>query len=112
MTVFYIKVKKPRDSAYSIIGMDGTQQKVSGLGGVKADLCCFLITYLAHESTQGKNPRSFAIDPTGAFLLAANQDTDTIVTFRIDRETGMLIPTGHVAQVPTPACLKLARSGG
>ncbi len=70
------------------------------------------LTYLGHEPTQGENPRGFAIDPTGEFLLVANQDTDTIVTFRIDRETGRLMPTGHVARVPTPACLKVARSAG
>ncbi len=70
------------------------------------------LTYLGHESTQGANPRGFAIDPTGAFLLVANQDTDTIVTFRIERKTGGLVPTGRVAEAPTPACLKLARRAG
>jgi 6-phosphogluconolactonase len=37
--------------------------------------------------------------------LAANQDTDTIVTFRIDPQTGELTPTGHVTDVATPVCL-------
>ncbi|MFB3133349.1 MAG: lactonase family protein, partial [Rhodothermales bacterium] len=62
-----------------------------------------------HESTQGKTPRNFAIDPTGGFLLAANQDTDTLVTFRIDGPTGALVPTGHVTDVPTPVCIKMVR---
>lgn len=31
------------------------------------------LTFLAHESTGGKTPRNFAIDPTGGFLLVANQ---------------------------------------
>ena len=53
-------------------------------------------------------PRNFVIDPTGAFLLTANQDTDNIVTFRIDQHTGNLEPTGHVAAVPTPVCLKFS----
>jgi 6-phosphogluconolactonase len=64
------------------------------------------LTYVGHESTQGKTPRGFGVDPTGRFLLAANQDTDTIVTFRIDPQTGKLLPTGHVTQVPTPVCVK------
>jgi len=64
------------------------------------------LTYVGHESTQGKTPRNFAIDPTGRFLLAANQDTDTIVTFRIDKQTGELSPTGNVTKVPTPVCIK------
>ena len=28
--------------------------------------------------------------------------------FRIDKETGMLTPTGHVAEVPTPVCILFA----
>ncbi|CAN5530711.1 6-phosphogluconolactonase [soil metagenome] len=65
------------------------------------------LTVAGHESTQGKTPRNFAIDPTGHFLLAANQNTDTIVTFQIDQQTGQLTPTGQIAPVPTPVCLKL-----
>ena len=64
------------------------------------------LTYVAHESTQGRTPRNFGIDPSGRFLLAANQDTDTIVTFRIDERTGRLHFTGHTAHVPTPVCIK------
>jgi 6-phosphogluconolactonase len=64
------------------------------------------LTYVGHEPTRGKTPRSFGIDPAGRFLLAANQDSDTIVTFRIEPRTGKLLPTGHVTQVPTPVCVK------
>lgn len=65
------------------------------------------LTYVDHESTQGRTPRNFALDPTGTFLLVANASSDTIVTFRIDKETGRLDATGHVAEVPMPVCLKL-----
>jgi len=68
------------------------------------------MTYVDHEPTQGKNPRNFAIDPTGTFLLAANQDSDNIVTFSIDKHTGTLTSTAHVAEVPTPVCLKMIRT--
>ena len=64
------------------------------------------LTFIAHESTGGKNPRNFAIDPTGAFLLVANQTSNNIVTFRRDMKTGGLSATGHVAEVPSPVCLK------
>lgn len=66
------------------------------------------LTFIAHESTVGKTPRNFAIDPTGAFLLVANQRSDNIVTFRRDRKTGRLSATGHVAEVPSPVCLKFS----
>jgi 6-phosphogluconolactonase len=68
------------------------------------------LQYVAHEPTQGKTPRNFAIDPTGAYLLAANQNSDSIVTFRIDPLSGKLTPTGHIAEVPAPVCLKLIPS--
>jgi 6-phosphogluconolactonase len=64
------------------------------------------LTYLEHAATQGKTPRNFAVDPNGRFLLVANQESDSVVTFRIDQVTGRLKPTGHMAEVPTPVCLK------
>ena len=64
------------------------------------------LTYVGHQSTLGKTPRSFGIDAAGRFLLAANQDSDTVVTFQIEPKTGKLLPTGHAMQVPTPVCVK------
>ncbi|HEU4712113.1 MAG TPA: lactonase family protein [Pyrinomonadaceae bacterium] len=63
-------------------------------------------TLIEHTSTQGNWPRNFVIDPTGKFLLVANQRSDNVVIFRIDSKTGRLTPSGHVAQIPAPVCLK------
>jgi len=57
-------------------------------------------------SSQGETPRDFEIDPSGRFMLVANQDTNTIVTYEIDQETGELIDTGNIEEVPTPVCIK------
>ena len=65
------------------------------------------LSLVGHESTQGVGPRDFTIDPSGALLLVANQDTDTVVSFWINQDSGMLNATGHVAKVPTPVCLHL-----
>jgi 6-phosphogluconolactonase len=54
----------------------------------------------------GNAPRYFGFDPTGAWLLAANQDSDNIVLFRIDPGTGKLTPTGQPLQVSKPVCIK------
>ena len=64
------------------------------------------LEFIGTESTGGKNPRNFAIDPSDTFVLAANQDSDNIVTLRIDPMSGALTPTGSVCQAPTPVCLK------
>ena len=69
------------------------------------------LSLIGHESTRGKFPRNFAIDPTGAFLLAANQNSDSIVSFHIDQETGALDPTGHVIEVSMPVCIKMLQLG-
>jgi 6-phosphogluconolactonase len=65
------------------------------------------LSLVGHESTQGAAPRAFTIDPTGTLLLVANQDTDTVVTFWINQDSGTLRATGRVAAVPTPVCLQL-----
>jgi 6-phosphogluconolactonase len=64
------------------------------------------ITAVGHESTRGLTPRNFAIDPTGKFLLVANQKSDNIVVFRRDERTGRLAATGQQVEVPSPVCLK------
>lgn len=56
--------------------------------------------------TQGQTPRSFEIDPTGTLLFAENQQSNNIVIFRIDQETGKLTPTGKVLDVASPVCVK------
>jgi len=57
------------------------------------------------EPTQGEKPRFFALDPKGTFLYAANQDSDTIVCFRVDRATGALSATGHVTRTGSPSSI-------
>ncbi len=55
-------------------------------------------------------PRAFQIDPTGTSLYVLNQKGDTIVQHEIDQETGELIPTGHIAEFPTPSSLVFTTS--
>ncbi len=61
--------------------------------------------FAGRVSSGGKEPRNFNIDPTGRWLLAANQHSGTIVTFRRDAESGAIEPTGEVASVPAPVCI-------
>jgi 6-phosphogluconolactonase len=59
-------------------------------------------------STLGKGPRNFVIDPSGKFLLVANQSTDNIVIFERNPETGDLKDTGKQIAVGSPVCLVFA----
>lgn len=61
---------------------------------------------IGHQPTGGSTPRNFNFDPSGNFLLVANQNTDNIVIFSIDRNTGLLTDTGKKIEVPAPVCIQ------
>ncbi|NEM97733.1 lactonase family protein [Pontibacter sp. BT327] len=52
-------------------------------------------------------PREFNLENIVNFLLVVNQHPDTVVTFRIDKATGRLTPTGFQVQVPKPVFVKV-----
>jgi len=62
-------------------------------------------TPIQYVPTEGKTPRSFGIDPTGSYLIAANQDSNTLVVFRIDGKTARLTAAGQKADVQAPICV-------
>jgi 6-phosphogluconolactonase len=64
-----------------------------------------MLNLVANVSASGKEPRHFAIDPAGNYLLAEDQLSDKIVIFRIDQKTGALTPTGDAVEVSSPVCL-------
>ena len=59
--------------------------------------------------TLGQEPRNFTIDPTGKWLLVANQESDSVVIFQVNPTTGMIRPTGQTLHVPKPTCLKMIK---
>lgn len=61
-----------------------------------------------HAPTLGKTPRNFALDPLGKFLFVANQDSDTIIAYRLNALDGSLTPTGQVISTPKPVCIAFA----
>jgi len=63
------------------------------------------LTNKGFQSTMGRTPRNFMIDPTGHWLLVANQNGNNVVLFRIDPRTGMLTDTGKRIEIPSPVCL-------
>jgi 6-phosphogluconolactonase len=67
------------------------------------------LDYVGHELSQGSTPRDFNIDPTGTILLAANEETDSIVSFRIDQLTGRLTACGPAVAIDAPACIEFAQ---
>ena len=63
------------------------------------------LKFLERVSSGGTKPRNFTIDPSGKWLLAANQDSGNIQVFHIE-DTGRLTTAPGTATVPSPVCLE------
>ena len=64
---------------------------------------------MENEPTGGKEPRNFFIDPSGKWLLAENQNSDSVYVFAIDQKTGELAPTGDSIVVGRPVCIRMVK---
>ncbi|MGK7391678.1 MAG: lactonase family protein [Candidatus Cyclobacteriaceae bacterium M2_1C_046] len=65
------------------------------------------LTLVDRHSSMGKTPRNFIIDPTGNYLLVANQNSDNIVIFKRDKQSGKITPTGKNIEVGNPVYLTM-----
>ncbi|MDF2431020.1 MAG: 6-phosphogluconolactonase [Mucilaginibacter sp.] len=66
------------------------------------------LAFVQRVSAYGKNPRDLTIDPNGNFLLVANQNSDNIIVYRIDKKTGKINRFGADIEIGNPVCLKFA----
>ena len=60
------------------------------------------LNYKASYPSGGKGPRDFAIDPTGAYLLVANQNSNEITIFKRDSISGKLSLLPKTIEVCSP----------
>ncbi|GHV37482.1 hypothetical protein AGMMS49546_05360 [Spirochaetia bacterium] len=64
------------------------------------------LSFAGAVHTEGRTPRDFIIDPSGNFLLAAHQDSDSLCVFRIDGDTGLFTKEWEY-RLPAPVCVVL-----
>lgn len=64
------------------------------------------LTPVGHQGMGVKTPRNYAIEPTGRYMLVANQSGNNVIVFKIDQSTGELTPTSTSIDVPTPVCVR------
>lgn len=94
------------------VAPDGRFLYVSNRG--RDDIALFSIagdgrlSFLGTTPTGGAKPRFFTLDPTGDCLFSANQDSDDITAFRVNKATGQLTPTGQRVSVGSPSAITLA----
>ncbi len=67
------------------------------------------LSIVGHQGSGIKTPRNFAIDPTGKFMLVANQSGGNVIVFRIDPSTGKLSPTQESVRVANPVCVRFMK---
>lgn len=65
-----------------------------------------LLTAAGHQSEGIKTPRNFAIEPTGKYMLVANQNGGNVSVFAIDQASGKLTPTGTSVKVDKAVCVR------
>jgi 6-phosphogluconolactonase len=114
----YSKLQEEYNSADIHISPDGVFLYASNRWDNENTISIFSInkdngrlTLIGHQSTYGDHPRNFTLDPTGNFLIVANQVTNNIVVFKRDIKTGLLTKTGKEIKVPSPSCLKMRKYG-
>jgi len=98
------------DAADIHVSPDGNFLYGSLRGDINEIVVCSIdksgkLAVAGRQSTLGKTPRNFAIDPTGKFLLVGNQNSDNIIVFKRDAKTGLLTATGTKISLGSPVCL-------
>ncbi|KQO22433.1 6-phosphogluconolactonase [Flavobacterium sp. Leaf82] len=102
--------KGANSSAAIKISPDGNFLYVSDRGDVNAITVYQIlkdgsIKFVEQQSTLGKGPRDFVIDPTGNYLLVGHQYTNDIIIFKRDKATGKLKNTGKKIELCSPVGL-------
>ena len=63
-------------------------------------------------ATGGEWPRNFSLDPTGRWLLVANQNSGSITVLAREPRTGLLSPTARHLEIASPVCLRFRAHTG
>ncbi|WP_261816860.1 lactonase family protein [Vibrio gallicus] len=63
------------------------------------------IRFIESYPTHGEFPRDFTLVDNGNWVVAANQHTNNLTSFKRDPETGKLTFSGHQVQIGEPVCV-------
>lgn len=67
-----------------------------------------MLKNIGYQSVLGKHPRTFAIDPSGNFLIVTNVNSSDAVVFRRNLKTGLLTKTDSVS-IENVTCVQIQR---
>jgi hypothetical protein len=62
------------------------------------------LTLKGHQPTLGKTPRNFMLDPSGTWMVVGNQESNSLISLRIDKATGGLTQAFGPVDSRRPTC--------
>jgi 6-phosphogluconolactonase len=66
----------------------------------------FTLSMLEITPLIGRTPRHFALDPTGAYMVVGNQDSNSLSVYTVHPHTGQLRPIGRpTPPIDRPSCV-------
>ncbi len=93
------------DGKFIYVSNRGSEENTITIYSV--DLKDGYLKLVGHESTYGNHPRNFTIDPSGQFLLVANQRSGNIVIYRRDMKSGLLTKLPQDIFINSPSSLQM-----
>ena len=68
----------------------------------------FTLSALEFTPLVGRTPAGFALDPTGAYMVVANQDSGSLTVYTVHPHSGQLRPAGRaMPKLDKPACVAI-----
>ncbi len=64
------------------------------------------LTFVERVSSKGDWPRDFALDPSEKYIISSNQESENLVIYKRDPESGKLTLMQSDIQIPHPVCIK------
>ena len=64
-----------------------------------------MLSVVEVENVRGATPRNFNLDPSGKWLIAGGQDSQTLASFVVDDQTGELTYNRSIVSTPSPICV-------
>jgi 6-phosphogluconolactonase len=95
-----------RDGRFFYLSLRGDRE---ALVTYSIDKASGALTEIQRISPPGKIPWSFGIDPTGHWMLVADQGSNSVDVLSIDSKTGKLSATTQSVSVPNPVSVAFYR---
>lgn len=86
-----------------------SNRKHDSLTSFRIDPETGMLTFADCVKTGGQQPRFITVSTGDNRILAANELSDTLVEFELDRRSGKLMPVGEVIHTESPVCVIFTR---